>query len=201
MASPSLRGEHHVEAISAARPVGPVNIADNTAQPVTTPEALTPRASSEPDETAARGQGDNSELRKRRPGELTEAEQARVAELRARDREVRAHEQAHLAAAGPHARGGASYTFETGPDGRRYAVGGEVQIDTAPVAGDPAATLAKAQKIQRAALAPAEPSAQDRRVAAEASAMAAEARAELAQENSTAAYSEEQVGKFIEVLA
>ena len=100
--------------------------------------------------------------------------------MAARDREVRAHEQAHLAAAGALARGGISLTTERGPDGRYYAVAGEVSIDTAPVAGDPQATIAKAQRIRRAAHAPAEPSAQDRRVAAQASAMEMRARAELA---------------------
>lgn len=135
---------------------------------------------------AAAGESDRSAIDARREGPYTEAELARIRELRARDREVRAHERAHLAAAGAHAQGGAQYTFATGPDRRRYAVGGEVQIDTAPVPGDAAATLAKAVQIQRAALAPAEPSAQDRRVAAEARAMAAQARTELAAERAAA---------------
>ena len=117
--------------------------------------------------------------------ELTEQEKKQVEKLKQRDREVRAHEQAHAAAAGSLAQGGPSYEFQTGPDGKRYAVGGSVNIDTSPVEGDPKATLEKAQKIQRAALAPAEPSQQDRAVAAEAAAMAAEARAELAAQNST----------------
>ena len=47
------------------------------------------------------------------------------------DREERQHEQAHLSAAGGHARGGPSYQYETGPDGKRYAVGGEVSIGEA----------------------------------------------------------------------
>jgi hypothetical protein len=95
------------------------------------------------------------------------------------DRKVRSHEQAHLAAAGPYARGGATYTFERGPDGRLYAVGGEVAIDTSPVAGDPEATLRKAQAIKASALAPADPSAQDRAVAAQAAQLAASAQAEI----------------------
>lgn len=106
--------------------------------------------------------------------------QAVVQKLQARDRAVRAHEAAHLAAAGGLARGGSSYTFQRGPDGRLYAVGGEVSIDTAPVAGDPAATLAKARQIQAAAAAPSDPSPQDRAVAAAAAQMAAEAARELA---------------------
>jgi hypothetical protein len=105
-----------------------------------------------------------------------------VAKLQAIDRRVRAHEQAHMAASGGLVRGGASYSYTVGPDGRRYAVAGEVSIDTSEVPNDPEATLQKAERIRRAALAPADPSAQDMRVAAQASAMAREARAELARE-------------------
>lgn len=107
-------------------------------------------------------------------------EQREIERLKARDREVRAHEAAHLAAAGGHATSGAKFEYERGPDGVNYAVGGEVSIDTSAVAGDPQATLQKAQQVQRAALAPADPSGQDRQVAAQAAAMAAQARAELA---------------------
>ena len=110
---------------------------------------------------------------------LTEAEAREVQALKARDREVRAHEQAHLTAAGQYAKGGISYTYERGPDGRLYAVGGEVSVDTSEVPNDPEATLQKAQTLQRAALAPAEPSAQDRAVAAEMARMALEARQEI----------------------
>ena len=102
-----------------------------------------------------------------------------VQELRQRDREVRAHEQAHKSAAGPYAKGGPTFEYQTGPDGRRYAVGGEVSIDTSKVSGNPQATLIKAQTVRRAALAPSEPSAQDRSVAAQASQLENEARAEL----------------------
>ncbi len=116
--------------------------------------------------------------------QLSEEEQKKVDELKARDREVRAHEAAHMAAAGGHAKGGANFSYQRGPDGRNYAVGGEVSIDTSKVAGDPEATLQKAQQVQQAALAPAEPSGQDRQVAAEAAAMAAEARQEIARNKS-----------------
>ena len=109
---------------------------------------------------------------------LSEEEQKAVERLQKRDREVRAHEQAHVAAGGQHVRGGVQYEYATGPDGRRYAVGGEVSIDTSPVSGDPDATIRKAQAIRRAALAPAEPSGQDRRAAAAAGQMEAKARQE-----------------------
>lgn len=116
------------------------------------------------------------------PQELTQEEQEQVKELSDRDREVRAHEQAHVAAAGPYARGGPSYEYQRGPDGKRYAIGGEVQIDTSPVANDPEATIRKAQVVKRAALAPAEPSDQDRRVAAEAVQMEMQARQEMTEQ-------------------
>ena len=65
--------------------------------------------------------------------ELSEEERRLLNDLRARDAEVRAHEQAHLAAAGPYANGAPTFEFQTGPDGWQYAVGGEVSIDTSPV--------------------------------------------------------------------
>lgn len=104
-----------------------------------------------------------------------------IRELAARDREVRAHEQAHQAVGGQYA-GGMSLTFERGPDGKRYAVAGEVPIDISPVPGNPEATLAKAEQVRRAALAPAEPSAQDRSVAAAAMQLKMEAQIEVRQE-------------------
>jgi hypothetical protein len=114
--------------------------------------------------------------------ELSEADEAKVAELKARDQEVRTHEQAHIAASGGHAKGQPSYEFEKGPDGRNYAVSGSVDIDTSPVKGDPKATAAKMRAIRRAATAPAEPSSQDQKVAAEAAAQEQEALREVAEE-------------------
>lgn len=115
-------------------------------------------------------------------GEMTPEEKEMIDKLRQRDAQVRRHEQAHLVAAGQHAMGGAQYTYQVGPDGRRYAVGGEVQVDVSPVEGDPEATLRKAQQLQRAALAPMDPSAADRNVAAVAAQMAQEARQDISEE-------------------
>ncbi len=129
----------------------------------------------------------------RGPLELTEAEQAQVRELQQRDREVRAHEMAHVAAGGRYVTKPASYEYQTGPDGRRYAVGGEVSIDTS-VPSDPQEALTKAQIIERAALAPVEPSQQDYRVAAKARQMAADARREIAAERLEATRAPEQAG-------
>lgn len=118
----------------------------------------------------------------RLPTELTEEEKELLEKLKKRDQEVRRHEQAHAAAAGPYKVSGPHYVYQRGPDGRMYAIGGSVVLDTSPVEGDPEATLRKAQVIRRAALAPLNPSSQDRRVAAEASQMAIEARRELLEE-------------------
>jgi len=109
-----------------------------------------------------------------RPLSADEARELR--ELAARDAEVRAHEQAHAGASGG-LTGAISYTYQVGPDGKRYAIGGRVSIDTSP-AGSPEATARKAQQIRAAALAPGDPSPADLAAAAAASRMEAEAQAE-----------------------
>lgn len=116
-------------------------------------------------------------------GKLTAEQEKQVEKLKERDREVRRHEQSHIAASAGHARGGASYEYQVGPDGKQYAVGGHVAIDMSPVAGDPRATLQKAQAVRRAATAPAEPSGADMAVAAAAAQMAAEAMKQVSREN------------------
>lgn len=116
--------------------------------------------------------------------ELTDEELEVVEELKARDSEVRAHEQAHKTAGGQYT-GAISYSYQSGPDGKRYAVGGEVPIDVSPIPGDPQATIVKMNIVRSAATAPAQPSAQDQLVAAQASRQMAEAQAELVQEKMT----------------
>ena len=114
---------------------------------------------------------------------LSAEEKAVVEKLKQRDAEVRQHEQAHLSAGGGLVRGGASYSYQTGPDGKKYAIGGEVQIDISPES-EPRATMTKMQQVRRAALAPSDPSSQDRAVAALASKIEAEASAELREQTS-----------------
>ncbi len=126
-------------------------------------------------------QQQRDEVEARKEQILAEQDQKVIEQLAARDREVKAHEQAHKAVGGQYA-GAMSFTYQRGPDGVNYAVGGEVQIDTGKVPGDPQATLDKAQQVRRAALAPAEPSSQDRRVAALASQMILEAQSEIRQQ-------------------
>ncbi|MBD3167875.1 MAG: hypothetical protein GF307_00200 [candidate division Zixibacteria bacterium] len=111
--------------------------------------------------------------------DLPPKEQAILMDLKATDAKVKAHEQAHLSAAGGYATGGANFTYTVGPDGKPYATGGKVQIDTSPIHGDPEATIKKAKTIQKAALAPMDPSTQDRAVAAKAAAMERLARTEM----------------------
>jgi len=128
------------------------------------------------------GEKRNDASDKRTNEALAAEEIQQVQNLRNRDREVRAHEQAHVAVGGNLA-GPANLSFTTGPDGKRYASSGEVSIDISKVPNDPAASIQKFEQVQRAALAPANPSSQDLRVAATASASANEARGELNVEN------------------
>ncbi len=114
---------------------------------------------------------------------LTPEEQQLLQELKIRDREVRIHEQAHLAAAGQYAAGGPSFTYQQGPDGNRYAIGGEVPIDVSKEA-TPEATIQKMNTVRQAAMAPAEPSNADRQIAAQAAMTLAQARQELTAQNS-----------------
>ncbi|MBI5936217.1 MAG: hypothetical protein HY850_00035 [Betaproteobacteria bacterium] len=118
-------------------------------------------------------------LRRAGQDNSAQADQQREAQrLKQVDQKVRAHERAHLSAAAGLATGGASFQYVRGPDGRQYAVGGEVQIDVS-AASTPEQTIAKAQRIRAAALAPADPSSQDRAVAAAAGQLESQARAEL----------------------
>lgn len=114
-----------------------------------------------------------------------QVEQQQIQELQQRDNEVRAHEQAHAAIGGTYA-GTPQYEYQTGPNGKKYAVGGEVSIDVSKAA-TPEETIRKMQTVQAAALAPAEPSAQDRKVAAQASRQIADARAEVIVESAQGA--------------
>lgn len=123
---------------------------------------------------------ENQQRQQKAQKQQREAEQKVIEQLSARDREVRGHEQAHAAVGGQYA-SSPTYTYTRGPDGVSYAIGGEVQIDTSPIPNDPEATLRKAEQIARAASAPADPSGQDRAVAAQAAKMAQQARVEISQ--------------------
>jgi hypothetical protein len=122
---------------------------------------------------------------------LTQEQQKELESLKETDRKVRAHEQAHIAAGGAYIRGGATFEYKKGPDGKMYAVAGEVSIDTSPIKDNPQATITKMQVVKAAALAPADPSAQDRAVAAKASQEEAKARMELVQKQQEMSKSKE----------
>lgn len=178
---------------AAGQPADAVQGADDAGavgneQTNTLPDAKANRNPDEQDKDAAAQSG----APRGKDGEpLSDEEVKQVDQLQARDAEVRRHEQAHAAAGGPYVTSGPTYEYQEGPDGRRYAVGGSVGIDTSPEE-TPEATITKAQVVRRAALAPAEPSAQDRRVAAKASQMEQQARAELAAERSEEAQQEDE---------
>ncbi|WP_251766978.1 putative metalloprotease CJM1_0395 family protein [Shewanella indica] len=120
----------------------------------------TSAAEPKPDE-AQQKQQQNRESREQ------QALEREIDSLMKRDTLVRSHEQAHAAVGGSHA-GQPAFEFEKGPDGKRYAVEGEVQIDVSVVNGDPLATMAKMKQVYAAAMAPVDPSMADIRVAAEA---------------------------------
>ena len=105
-------------------------------------------------------------------------EKVEIQKLKHEDQRVKAHENAHKVAAGNLATSGPNYKYKIGPDGNKYAISGEVKINTSKVENDPEATIKKAQKIRKAALAPRDPSPQDMKVAVEATRMEIEARQE-----------------------
>ncbi|WP_020398526.1 putative metalloprotease CJM1_0395 family protein [Kordiimonas gwangyangensis] len=131
-----------------------------------------------PEPTPAAPAEDTSKEGPKLASELSEDERAQVSDLKARDREVRAHEAAH-AATGQGYAGSPQFEYVRGPDGFQYAVGGHVSIDTSSVPDDPEATIEKMRVVKAAALAPARPSGQDRAVAAQAEASIRQAEADL----------------------
>lgn len=112
--------------------------------------------------------------------ELTPDEERVVEELEARDAEVKAHEAAHQS--GGASTGGATYTYQKGPDGKMYAIGGEVPVSF-KTGSTPQETISNAQAVIASALAPADPSSQDMAVASSAMVMMMKAQQQLARES------------------
>ena len=112
--------------------------------------------------------------------ELSPDEERLVRDLQSRDSEVRAHEAAHQGAGGGMT-GAASYTYQQGPDGKMYAIGGEVSI-TMKSGSTPEETIANARQIVAAAMAAGNPSPQDYAVASSARVMEMKAQQQLARE-------------------
>lgn len=138
---------------------------------------------------AATGDQQKRSGKDRQSGELSDSEKQQVRELAATDRTVRAHEAAHQAVGGS-LTGAASFRFVTGPDGTRYAVGGDVPVLLTTVHDDPEASIRLAEQVRAAALAPAEPSNQDRAVAAAATQVIAEQQLQITLQRSAALHSE-----------
>lgn len=162
---PNTEGDFTVPVWSGVGPEGP-----EPASPFDEAQSATPEASDDPGATKPEGFTTGQKA-------LSPEQERQVEQLRARDTEVRTHEAAHASAAG--ALGGRpSLEYTTGPDGKRYAVAGEVSIDTSS-GRTPEETIAKARTIRAAATAPADPSAQDMAVASDAAQMEADARAAI----------------------
>lgn len=109
--------------------------------------------------------------------DLTPADQQEVEKLAKIDEEVKAHEEAHRRAGG-HLANFPRFTQVKGPDGKDYTVQGEVVILNKE-GNSPEENIAIARSIQRAALAPENPSSKDRQVALQAQRMEENARQEI----------------------
>jgi len=110
---------------------------------------------------------------------LSPDEERLVSDLQSRDAEVRAHESAHQS--GGASTGAATFTYQQGPDGKMYAIGGEVSISF-QTGSTPQETIANAQAVIASALAPADPSGQDMAVASSAMVMMMKAQQQLSRE-------------------
>ena len=150
--------------------------------------------SSETEASQPRATEQNGTKKQPKPGEKTTADgksiddpqvQQQISRLKQTEEKVKAHEAAHKAVGGNLA-SSASYSYTQGPDGRSYITGGEVQIDMSS-GRTPEETISRMQQVIRAALAPADPSGQDRAVAAQASSQMAEAQQQKLQSESPTA--------------
>ncbi|QPG05600.1 hypothetical protein IT774_16190 [Salinimonas marina] len=158
-------------------------------------EANTPNEQPEPDTAGQQSSGrDSAEQRQQQ-----QAKEAKIAALKQRDQEVRVHEQAHAVAGGQYA-GAPKYEYTTGPDNQRYVTDGEVSIDVSEAA-TAQQTIEKMRQVRRAALAPAEPSMQDRTVAAQAAATEQQARSDLAGELAANPQNQRRAGMFSDIDA
>ncbi len=163
------------------------NSVKNSGADTTLPSSETVTAAS--DQSRRNGQtssdGNDSSSESEEDKKKAQQEEQAVKDLKKRDTEVRTHEQAHKTAGGQYA-GSPAFDMTKGPDGKDYATGGHVSIDVSAIPDDPQATLNKMSQIKSAALAPAEPSSQDLKVAAKADMVAAAARSELSKSSESA---------------
>jgi len=82
-----------------------------------------------------------------------------------KDAEIRTHEQAHASIG--HTTSPISYNYQEGPDGKMYAVGGSVRLDTS-IPDDPNAAMLKLDMLQKAASASINPSSADNAISSQA---------------------------------
>ncbi|WP_434937988.1 putative metalloprotease CJM1_0395 family protein [Shewanella sp. HL-SH8] len=154
--------------------------AQQAEEPSTSEQAIAAEQQKQQQQAQEQQQQQASDQVEQQQQKVAQAEQQIISELSKRDIEVKTHEQAHKAVGGMFAQS-PSFSYEKGPDGKRYAVDGEVQIDVGAVSGDPQATFNKMQKVYAAAMAPNQPSSADIRVAAEAVQKMNQAKAEMAE--------------------
>lgn len=121
---------------------------------------------------------------------ISDEDKSAISRLKMIENEVIAHEQAHKSAGGSIA-GAASYSYSIGPDGKRYITGGEVSLRT-PATDDKEQKVNLLNRVKQAALAPAQPSSQDIRVAAGASAEQVSLNAAIQKEKALQAYDKTQ---------
>ncbi len=178
---PSIEGSDRSEKNNSSfHPVVNTGVNTDTKQPVTenTPSDTKNNNESNPQGNASDSQTQTKTTPHAEQG-LTEGELKLLEDLKQVDSEIRRHEMAHIAAGGRYITSGANFSFKRGPDGKNYAVAGEVGIDTSPIPGDPQGTISKMQQIKSAALAPGNPSPQDLKVASQATSVASKALSEL----------------------
>lgn len=111
-----------------------------------------------------------------------------IRRLKAWEDHVKQHERQHQLAGGDCA-GAPSYTYTTGPDGKRYISGGEVTMYV-PSGNSLEDSEVALERVKRAASAPADPSPQDLKTAAMASAKQASIRMNIAKKQAKEAYNE-----------
>lgn len=97
------------------------------------------------------------------PKNLDEKDYERVLEkFKSKDAEVKQHEESHTA--NGVAKSTIKYNYQTGPDGKLYAVGGEVKLDTS-LPSDEKQAIDKLEKLASASSAPSQLSAADSQIA------------------------------------
>lgn len=87
-----------------------------------------------------------------------------LAKFKNKDAQIRSHEQAHASIG--HTTTPISYTYQQGPDGKMYAVGGSVRMDTS-MPDDPKAAAFKLDMLQKAATGPTDLSGADNTIASQ----------------------------------